>query len=154
MDNIPDGRHMAKVIDYGLSETKAGDPQVRVRFKLDGDGSEITWFGSLKEGKAQEITVDALLVMGFTGSDLTALEGGSGSKVLNEEKSVSIVVEAETYNGKTTSKVKWVNSIDGGAKKLDPSKKSSLKNLGGLVMARRKELGIEDPKDDLDALLS
>ena len=150
MDKIPNGRHQARVIDYGLTETKAGDPQVRVKFKLVGDGSEITWFGSLKEGKASEITIDSLLVCGLHGTDLLILEGGSGSGALNEEKIVSIVVEDEEYNGKTTTKVKWINSLDGGAKKLSDNKKGSLKRYSQLVKARRVELGIKDAGPKID----
>lgn len=147
MDKIPEGRHLAKVIDYGLGETKGGEPQVLVQFKLEGDGSEITWFGSLKEGRASEITIDALLVMGFSGGDLLTLEGGAGSGVLDEKKSVSITVEAEEYQGKTQHKVRWVNPADGGGtkRKLTDDKKAKLKSFKGLIAQRRAETGIKDP---------
>ena len=147
-DKIPAGRHSAKVIDYGLGETKNGDPQVKIRFKLDGDGSEITWFGSLKEGRAREITIDALLVCGMVGDDLNDLSGGAGSGILNEKKSVSIVVEDEEYNGKTTTKVKWINDIDGGGRSLAPDKKPLLKSMKGDILARRAQRGKVDSKDN------
>lgn len=147
---IPAGRHLAKVIDYGLSETKAGDQQVMVKLKLSGDGSEITWYGSLKEGKAQEITFDTLQrVLQMQGDDLLALEGGAGSQVLNETKDVEITVAHEEYQGKTQVKVKWINDVGGFTKKkLDVQATSKLKSLNAAFKARRKETGATAPTRD------
>lgn len=152
MDNIPDGRHLAKVIDYGLGKTATGKDQAWAKFKLDGDGAEIYWYGTLSEGRGREITIDALLTMGFAGNDLTALEDGSGTNALDEKKSVIIVVEQDTYNGKTKPKVKWINSVDApktAKKPLDASDRARLKSLGSDIAARRKEMNIPVPEEDL-----
>jgi hypothetical protein len=150
--NIPDGRHLANVINYGIRDTSSGDPQVSVRFKLIQDGSEITWFGSLKEGKAQEITFDTLQrVLGMQGDDLNALAGGSGSGILDEKKDVEIVVANEEWQGKIRTKVKWVNEIGGFTKKnLDIKATTKLKSLNAAFKARRKETGAKAPEREED----
>lgn len=147
---IPDGKHPAKVIDYGIGETKAGDPQVMVRFKLTMDGSEINWYGSLKDGKPQEFTFTTLQkVLGMKGDDLLRLEGGSGSGTLDEEKTVELVIATEEWQGKTSTKVKWVN--DYGASKakksIDQAVSTKLKSLNASFKAYRKITGASGEED-------
>jgi hypothetical protein len=147
---IPDGKYEARVIDYGVSQTKAGDPQVMVKFKLVLDGSEITWFGSLKEGRPQEITFDTLQrVLAMQGDDLDALNGGSGSGILDEKKVVMLVIASEEYQGKLYTRVKWVNEIGQPVKKnLDRESIQKLKSLNAAFKARRKETGAKSPARD------
>lgn len=128
------GRWPGRVKDYGISETQAGDPQVFIQFAVDGpEGEEtMTWFGSLKEGKAQEITLKAVLAAGFQGKDVTELVDGTDGGAIPLETEVSLVVEDDTYEGKTRQRIKWVNKPgSGGVQRADAtSAKAKLAKLG------------------------
>lgn len=106
------GRHSAVVKDYGISETQGGDPQVFIKFDVAGE--DITWFGSLKEGKAQEISLKALLAAGFTGKDISELLDGPDGGAIPLGIEVSLVIEDHEYNGKKSLRVQWVNKPGGG----------------------------------------
>lgn len=108
-DLVP-GKYKAKIVDYGISESKAGLPIVNVRFGF-GDHT-LNWIGSLNEGKARQITVENLMKMGMTDADSMAdMADGPSSGVLNTEKELEIDVQTETYDGKTTLRIKWINEL-------------------------------------------
>jgi hypothetical protein len=111
-----DGRYSAVVKDYGISETKAGDAQVFIAFDVaHGEGTTaLTWFGSLKEGKAQEITLKGLLAAGFTGKDVTDLIDGPDGGAIPLGTEVSLVIENEEYEGANRARIRWVNKPGGG----------------------------------------
>jgi len=129
-----DGRYSAVVKDYGISETKAGDAQVFIAFDVThSEGvSPLTWFGSLKEGKAQEITLKGLLAAGFTGKDVTDLIDGPDGGAIPLGTEVSVVIESEEYAGVTRQKIQWVNKPGGGGvQRADAtSAKAKLLKLG------------------------
>lgn len=65
---INPGKYTAKIKDYGIGSTKAGEPKAMILFTFkdqNGAEKELTWSGSLKEGRAREITIDALLTCGL-----------------------------------------------------------------------------------------
>lgn len=104
------GVYQAFVSDYGVSNAKSGAPVVHVKFTTGN--STITWNGSLAEGKAQEITLKSLLVLGLQSVDrLHELADGRLSALLDETKPVQIDVQPETYDGKTYLRVKWINEV-------------------------------------------
>jgi hypothetical protein len=131
---MKDGRYSAVVKDYGISETQAGDPQVFIAFDVaHGEGTEtLTWFGSLKEGKAQEITLKGLLAAGFTGKDVSELADGPDGGALPLGIEVSLVIENEEYEGKTRTRIRWVNKPgSGGVQRADATTaKAKLAKLG------------------------
>lgn len=106
------GRHAAKVTDYGISETKAGDPQVFVTFDVTFPTGEarMTWYGSFKAGKAQEITFKALQELGLTGkvTDLSLGPDG-GALLLGTEASVVVEEENRQDGQGTWFRIRWVN---------------------------------------------
>lgn len=146
------GKYLGKVLDYGIGKTKDGEPNIMLMFGFkdsSGVDQDLIWRGSLKEGKAREITIDALLILGLVGNDLSLLAHGNGSGVLNQEKEVQLVVEHETYNGKTFAKVRYINEVGGGAFKEKMGKDEAITKLGGLnlggdVFARREAKGYKD----------
>lgn len=131
---MKDGRYSAAVKDYGISETKAGAAQVFIAFDVTHDDgtSSLTWFGSLNEGKAQEITLKGLLSAGFTGKDVTDLIDGPDGGAIPLGTEVSVVIESEEYDGKTTPRIRWVNKPGGGGvQRADASTaKAKLAKLG------------------------
>lgn len=97
-----------------FGETKKGDPQVAVQFAiLDGPqaGRRAVWFGYFTADTIAR-TIESLRRCGFKGDDLAKLP----FQRINQE--VSIVVEHNTWEGKTTARVAWVNAAGGGGLKL------------------------------------
>lgn len=90
-----------------LQLSKSDNPQVRVEFEID-DGPEkgrrLSWWGNLSDAAFDRTKAD-LAKLGWkseTWNDVTGLI-----------TSVEIVVEEEEYNGKTQSRVRWINEIGG-----------------------------------------
>ena len=95
--------------------TKNDNEQIAVVFTIvEGphEGHRITWFGNFSSEKSTEIAVKALRACGWAGNDMSDLTG-------IDSLDVEIVVELEEYDGKTRTKVKWVNALGGGAVKLE-----------------------------------
>jgi hypothetical protein len=96
--------YAARAKEWGLGETDTGKEQIAVQFEIltpDADIRRITWFGYFTE-KTMERTIQSLRYCGWQGDDLSNLSDLD----LNE---VELVIDDETYEGKTRTKVKWVN---------------------------------------------
>lgn len=145
---VPAGIQQARVINYRLEKSTNGYLQVKVTFKLVGDGSELDWYGTFKEGKAAEIAIKSVLTCGFKkDTPLSQLDNGAGSGVLDETRIVNLQVEHEEYpvgSGEKKAKVAWVNSLDGRMKKINESEKASLSQFDQMVGAMRIKMGIKD----------
>jgi len=130
---IEPGRYKGNVAAHSITETKAGDPQATVTFKITVNGAEeqVTWNGSFKE-KAVDFTIKALIACG--------LQGNNPAGPLTVGKEVSLVIENEVgTDGKERSKVKWVNEPGALKKIIDPSMaKAKLSSLEGAVMLARQ----------------
>lgn len=124
-DLIPPGKYAARPVEWQLSKTSAGAPQVEVKFEITQacahTGLEISWFGFFTD-KTKKGTVQSLQ---FMGSDL---DFANFNKTSPADVEVSLKIEHDTYEGVTRAKVRFVN---------DP-------NRGGLVSA---------PMDDMEALM-
>lgn len=106
---MENGVYRARAVKGGLGETAGGQEQVAVEFELLDEGFQnqgITWFGYFTE-KSFEITMKALRACGWQGDNINDLVGLTSN-------TVELVIEKETYEGKTRSKVKWVNPEGGG----------------------------------------
>lgn len=135
-DNLhPAGKNFrGTIVDYGFSETKDGREQVFVKLQNDDTGEIVTAFMALTE-KAAEWTVKKLRACGFNGFSFEDLDDGGvalrGNKVLYE-------VEHDTYNGKTTAKVGWINK-PGGIRRAENGARNA---------ARFNSILLEFPPDD------
>ena len=158
-NKIEPGKYEARIVNYGIGQTKAGDPQVMVLLEYldkDGQSHEITWYGHVKSPEAANITAKALLCCGMRGNEIGDLADGVESGVLDTETPVKITVELEPKqdgNG-TYARVKWINRLGGQAfqgrlTKSDAKLKLAPLNLKGAMMMARQETGIADkPKSD------
>lgn len=154
---VSPGKYTAKIKDYGLGTTQNGDPKAMILFTFkdqNGQDRELTWTGSLKEGRAREITIDALLVCGLKGDELSTLASGVEGSALSADQEVQIDVMTEEYEGKAYSKIKWVNRLGGAAFREKMNHGMAVQKMAGLnlkadVAARRKETGVTDKKEDL-----
>lgn len=153
------GTYSAKPIEWGIGETKNGDPQAVVHFKIhDADGSthNLTWYGSFKE-KVKTHTIKALINCGLQGNDLDQFGLGSEGKALDKNREIELVVSQETMdNGKTYARVKWINLPSGSrfralATPQEAKSKLASLNLKAEIMAVRQsmpEVGVPKLNED------
>lgn len=138
---IPAGTYSAIAVKAELGETSTGKEQVGVEFEIttagEHTGNRITWYGFFTE-KTEKRTLESLRICGWVGNDITNL-----STVGIAAPVVEIVVEHDTYNGKTSAKVAWVNRGGGLSMKnqLSPEKKRAFAaRLRGPLAAIDQEL--------------
>lgn len=89
----------AKLLDYGVKQSKTNNLMVVGLFgypQEDGTNKVYTWYGSLKEGQAKNITMARLQKMGFPkdGSLLQLNKGISGG-ALNHLQEYELVIEKQ-----------------------------------------------------------
>lgn len=119
------GKQVARIVDYGLTENKSsGGHSVFIKFSINGE--TITWWGSLKEGIAAEITTRSLIEAGYQGEEIKELNLGVQSDILNADDDINVVV-AEKANG-TGVLVKYVKFI-GDAKEVPRMNEDKLKQM-------------------------
>ena len=121
----------SKAKSIGIVEGKNA-PMVQVVF--DVNGQDMKWLGSLADGRAREITADALIVLEFT--SLNDICNGRG---INFDKVVNLTIENEEYNGKVYPKIKWINEEN--KKEVLAASEAITKvrgiGLDALIMSRR-----------------
>lgn len=118
------GRQLARIAEYGLVENKSGGHSVFIKFDLKGES--LTWWGSLKEGMAAEITMRSLLECGFQGGNIKAINAGMNSNLLIEDEDIYVVV-GEKLNS-VGLVVKIIKSI-GEGKEIIRMNEDTLKNM-------------------------
>lgn len=109
---IPAGKYKARPICWGLSESKQGSEQFQIEFEIQDPNVAPSdrvwsWWGKFSSEKAEEISFKAMKACGWNGTDLEHVE-------LDPTRDVELVIESETYEGKTRMRVQWVNAIGGG----------------------------------------
>lgn len=157
---VTPGKYLAKVNEYGISETSKGNPQIVISFafhshpnKSDQKSEKIilNWYGSLKQGRPAEITFDVLFACGFLSDDISLLAAGKDSNSLSLETDMEITVAKEEYEGQTRLRIKWVslpNRADrqqSNKRKIsieDMRSKSELNPLNLAMAERRKNLKV------------
>ena len=103
--DIPDGVYRARATEAALSATSKDKPMVVVTFDLKAEGWEgirCQWRGYFTE-KTTERTLDSLRHCGWTGDDVSNLEGITSNDVdldIRREKDLK---------GNWSPKVQWVN---------------------------------------------
>ncbi len=146
---LPPGTHAVRVVNTGFT---GDDPQGRAQLTVyfeDDAGDHITWYsalGTLKDGgfsdKAFKFACDQLRCLGWD-----AEKNAYAFEALGEDSSpirgvdCEIVVVEETYEGKTHTKVKWINDPNrrGGVERMAPE---AAKSFGDRI---RKHLGVKGP---------
>lgn len=135
---ISQGKHEALAIEWSqvTQNEKSGREEMRVLFELCGgehNGETITWYGYFTE-KTAERTLESLRYMGWAGTDITDIQG-------LDQKRVQLVIEHDDYNGKTRTKVAWVNRVNAvfmGTPMDDAKKKAFAARMKGLVLASKQ----------------
>lgn len=148
-DLIAVGKHRARCRSIALGYTNNGKEQAAIEFELidpgDSDhGRSIAKYAFFSEG-ALQYTVADLRALGWTGVDPAELPDLAATGKLGNE--VEIVVVHDTYNGKTSAKVKYVNKI-GGVKLANPMDDGERKEFGASMRRQIAALSgdaYEDP---------
>lgn len=98
------GEHKARALSAALSTLKNGSQFAEVIFSLI-EGGEITWAGWFGDDQKKNTwTIEALRHCGWRGDDLTDLTGIDRNLVM-------LVIENDSKDGHTRSKVRYVNRI-------------------------------------------
>lgn len=113
------GKFKAKAVDWGVSKTNAGLPQVVILFEYlqqnqEGvtESRQLMWFGSFKGG-ARERTLETLVNLGLR-SPVSTMEQGRNGAALDPDKEVEIVVEHRIgQDGMRRAGISWVNELGG-----------------------------------------
>lgn len=149
MSHIPSGTYKARAIGYKWTKSNSGKETLAVEFELVEGGAKITWFGMFglepvtKDNRSQsDIAMDAMKACGWDG-DLDTLPDLNGMG--NSE--VNLVIYEDTYNGKTRSKVRYINSVTNNRMSELPAEQ--VKALGMLL--KNREIAKTAPIDNTQA---
>jgi len=135
--SIPDGQYSAKVIDYGIWESKAGKAMVRVDLQVwyGNRNHQMAWFGGLEKDvapgrkkSAREWTLEALQKLNPHLTINTLID--KNEKGLDSAEFIGADILVTIENGpdkdnKIVSRVRYLNS----AKKFNRLKSSTLADL-------------------------
>ncbi len=143
------GSYPGKLIDWGITSTKDGLPQVVCMFEYlqDGRALRLNWFGSFKE-KPYQRTIDALKFLGLQTHDLSLLADGIPGKALTLGQMAEIVVEIRpNLTGKMTAGIAWVNNPHEPniAKKLSRDQAAQLLQVHSLRLSSIQESQASPP---------
>lgn len=106
------GRYTATVENAELGQSEKGTPFIALLCRTE-QGDELTAYLYLSDAAIERTVKTLREVFAFDNSFESVVQQVTG-------KPCSIVVEAETYEGKERMKVKWVNAVGGStAKPLD-----------------------------------
>lgn len=140
------GTWKAKAKAGALGMTSTNKEQVAVEFEVtEGPniGKRMTWFGFFTDNTTER-TFESLRAAGWKGQDLSDLSDLSAADV----PEVSLVLENDTYEGKTSVKIRWVNRLGGIPLKsqLDPNAaKAFAARMRGQVIAFDAKAGQPKP---------
>lgn len=98
------GTFKARAKEWALGLSSTSKEQVAVLFEItqgEHAGKSLTWFGYFTE-QTTDRTLDSLRHCGWDGDNFVELKGLDANEV-------EIVVDEEEYEGKTRTKVQWVN---------------------------------------------
>lgn len=122
-------RATATPISFGDSSN--GNVQIAIEFQIEEhpefDGETITYLGTFSDGST-EFTIEALLNAGWQGDDPSELKGVPANQALPEQ--VSLACDIDTWDGKTSLKVNWVNKPRGHFKFKQETDAGNLRALG------------------------
>lgn len=134
-DLVAPGVYTAKPIDWAFTTNSKGNKQLNVvlEFKEGDKTRRLYWFGHLTPLTVDK-TLDTLVTLGCSCLDDEVLGKGREGGALDVNKPVEIVVKHETYEGKTTARIQWVNEVGaGGFKNRVENSKGVIPNFAALM---------------------
>ena len=129
MSDELNGTYLAKATALQFGYSSKGTEQLGISFLLE-NGRHIAAYLYFSEAAADR-SIESLRTMGWKGDDLFALT------VEDLPEQVSLVIEPEEYEGKWTSKVKWINRA-GGLNMADPMDDARRRQFAARMKARTR----------------
>ena len=111
---IQPGKYKARVLNYSVTLSKTGNPQVAIAFNVYTTedcslGVEMNWWGSLHAG-AKKFTLEALEVLGLRSPNhLALLPKGKSGGALDTNRLVQVTVDIR--EGKKFPEIRYINPI-------------------------------------------
>ncbi|MEY2859093.1 MAG: hypothetical protein RLZZ74_3406 [Cyanobacteriota bacterium] len=109
---IAPGKYYGKIVNYGIRGQKK-DNGIRLIIQMDVLDEEavshnLYWAGSLNGG-AKDITLKAIIGLGFRGTDLSIFADGPKGNAIDISKDyyVGVILEKD-QEGKTYPKISWI----------------------------------------------
>jgi hypothetical protein len=143
---IKPGSYQAYAREFVFGRASTGTEQIAVSFEIaEGElkGRNITWRGYFTDA-TQERTLESLEHCGWDGKNLTKMTG------LGTRVAVIVIEDEEGQDGKTYSRVKWVNALGGGLsvkEKLETTEIANLEErLKGLMLDRQQKRPKPQPR--------
>ncbi len=148
------GKHAARIIDYGLGKTKAGEVSVYIRFKIGSE--EPLWFGSpfKKDGNPNDMCLQQLAEAGFDfeARTINDLYHGLTSGCLITDEDINVMVADRVQgDGQTKRQIDFIGergmpkiSAEEAKALLDEQRLASLKGAGTKFRSRKKKDKPED----------
>jgi hypothetical protein len=151
----------AYAITTELGSAKNGTEQIAVTFQVideDADGKRgplhghrKVWYGFFTDNTTDR-TLESLRHCGWGSdelSDIANLDENACRRLL--PKVVQLVIENETYNGRTVEKVRWVNSLEETRSAIkNKADDAAVKSLSARMRSRAAALRVANkPKGDI-----
>lgn len=109
---ISPGKYYGKIVNYGIRAQKK-DGGIRLIIQMDVLDEEaishnLYWAGSLNGG-AKDITLKAIIGLGFRGTDLSIFADGPKGNSIDISKDYYVgVIHEKDQEGKTYPKIAWI----------------------------------------------
>jgi hypothetical protein len=135
------GTHRARATEWALGMSSTGKEQIAIMFELVGgphDGKHITAFLYFTDNTVDR-TLESMRHCGWDSDNLAELDNLGANEV-------ELVIEDESYEGKTRSRVKWINRVSRLALKeqLDPGQVAAFAaRMRGKTVASKQKYGAQ-----------
>ena len=133
MGNIAPGTYTAKVASFDWGTTPKGNEQLALTFNVEGHG-KITAYLYWTKDSVIDRSFESLRYCGWTGDDLTKLD------LADLQKPVEIVVENEEWEGKTRTKVAWINDPNRAVAVANRMTEDALKKFAARMKSKVKPM--------------
>jgi len=149
---FPVGTHKAKVVTSGLGRTGTGIEQIAVQF-ADDQGHGDTWYGFFTDNAWPVLEKALREGLGWDPKEHDFQFSELADPNLFTGRECEIVVQPDTYEGKTRNKIAFINGEGGGlamkermsAEEVDTfSRRMRAKLTGGAPMATKKAPATQD----------
>jgi len=143
------GTVKARAREWALGQSNNGKDQIAILFDIvagEHAGKSITWFGYFTDATTER-TLESMRHCGWDGDDFVSLDGLNANEV-------ELVLDEETYEGKTRTKVQWVNRTGRLSLKnaMDKQQQQAFAaKMRGAAIASKKKYGAQPPPTNAHA---
>lgn len=139
---LTDGKYLGRAVSAGATESKNGNftPWIEFEVMTDSGKETMRWFGSTATEKLSNLAIKSAITAGFRGEDWNDF----GNLMMWTPEDVKLTVETEEYQGKSRTRIKWINPATEQMEKF----KGQAPKMAGAFTKFRKELGVEKLQEE------